>query len=110
ASGEPVQKLIPICHQYSSQPDCARRRRMQLQKAYHSQCPAVPPRPAPDGARRPAAGYCLLLLALLTVTTGCMTSFREYIDNGFKVGPNYKKPAAPVSENWIDYQDTRVIS
>jgi NodT family efflux transporter outer membrane factor (OMF) lipoprotein len=26
----------------------------------------------------------------------------EYIRNGFKVGPNYKKPPAPVASEWID--------
>ena len=39
-----------------------------------------------------------------------MTSPREYFRNGFKVGPNYCKPAAPVAEHWIDYADARVIS
>lgn len=39
-----------------------------------------------------------------------MTSCKEYIENGFKVGPNYCKPAAPVAEHWIDYADARVIS
>jgi NodT family efflux transporter outer membrane factor (OMF) lipoprotein len=39
---------------------------------------------------------------------GC-TSPREWIANGFKVGPNYLKPAAPVETQWIDYQrDSRV--
>src|SRR5690606_4639148 len=41
-------------------------------------------------------------------SSGCMTSCREYISNGFKVGPNYCKPAAPISENWIDSHDSRL--
>jgi NodT family efflux transporter outer membrane factor (OMF) lipoprotein len=41
---------------------------------------------------------------------GCTTGLHEYIHNGFKVGPNYRRPAAPVSEQWIDYQDSRVSS
>lgn len=32
---------------------------------------------------------------------GC-TGVREYIHNGFKVGPNYQPPAAPVADEWID--------
>ena len=32
---------------------------------------------------------------------GC-TSFHDYVQNGYKVGPNYCKPAAPVAEHWID--------
>ena len=32
----------------------------------------------------------------------------EYIHNGFKVGPNYSPPPAPVAQNWIDANDVRV--
>jgi outer membrane protein TolC len=46
-----------------------------------------------------------LLVAL--VCSGC-TSLREWAHNGFKVGPNYSKPAAPVASDWIDYRDPRV--
>ncbi len=37
---------------------------------------------------------------------GC-TSFSDYVHNGFKVGPNYEKPPAPVEKNWIDGDDIR---
>jgi NodT family efflux transporter outer membrane factor (OMF) lipoprotein len=33
--------------------------------------------------------------------SGC-TSIGDYIHNGFKVGPNYQKPPAPVASEWID--------
>lgn len=33
---------------------------------------------------------------------------REYVSNGFKVGPNYRKPAAPVATDWIDAGDARI--
>jgi NodT family efflux transporter outer membrane factor (OMF) lipoprotein len=46
-------------------------------------------------------------LAVLTVS-GC--GLGEWARNGMKVGPNYKKPVAPISEGWIDYRDTRVNS
>ncbi|MCG6156335.1 efflux transporter outer membrane subunit [Rubinisphaera margarita] len=39
---------------------------------------------------------------------GCQTGFRQYIKNGFKVGPNYRRPVAPVANDWIDYADPRV--
>lgn len=45
-----------------------------------------------------------LLLApilLLGFASGC-TSISEYYHNGFKVGPNYQKPPAPVADEWID--------
>jgi outer membrane protein TolC len=38
---------------------------------------------------------------------GC-TSLKDYIHNGFKVGPNYATPPAPVAEHWIDEADKRV--
>lgn len=44
------------------------------------------------------------LLTLIVLSTGCATSLRQWTANGFKVGPNYMKPAAPVSEHWIDYE------
>src|SRR5271168_2702253 len=46
-------------------------------------------------------------LALLSV--GC-TGFKEYIDNGFKVGPDYKRPPAPLSPEWIDARNPGVKS
>ena len=39
--------------------------------------------------------------AIALSSAGC-TSPGEYIRNGFKVGPNYKKPPAPVASEWID--------
>lgn len=44
---------------------------------------------------------------LLASAGGC-TSCREYIHNGFKVGPNYKRPAAPVADEWIDSKNPRL--
>jgi NodT family efflux transporter outer membrane factor (OMF) lipoprotein len=34
----------------------------------------------------------------------------EYIRNGFKVGPNYQRPPAPVAPKWIDADDVRLRS
>lgn len=52
----------------------------------------------------------VMALLPILVITGCSTGLHEYVHNGFKVGPNYGRPAAPVAENWIDYQDSRVVS
>ena len=41
------------------------------------------------------------------LTSGC-TSWQDYVHNGFKVGPNYSKPPAPVAKDWIDADDKRV--
>ena len=46
---------------------------------------------------------CVSGLVTAFLATGC-TSPREYVHNGFKVGPNYCKPAAPVELQWIDFQ------
>jgi NodT family efflux transporter outer membrane factor (OMF) lipoprotein len=43
------------------------------------------------------------------VLCGC-TSVREYVHNGFKVGPNYARPPAPVAQRWIDADDVRIRS
>jgi NodT family efflux transporter outer membrane factor (OMF) lipoprotein len=50
-----------------------------------------------------ATAVCLLVVGL----SGC-TSLNDYVHNGFKVGPNYCRPAAPVANNWIDAGKIRV--
>src|SRR5579863_100501 len=49
------------------------------------------------------------MVSALGPLCGC-TSPKEYVANGFKVGPNYAKPPAPVAKNWIDADDQRVRS
>jgi len=44
----------------------------------------------------------LFLLAVVVVSISGCTSFGDYVRNGFKVGPNYQKPPAPVADDWID--------
>jgi NodT family efflux transporter outer membrane factor (OMF) lipoprotein len=46
---------------------------------------------------------------LMMAFAGC-TGPAEYIANGFKVGPNYQRPPAPVAPHWIDETDSRVRS
>lgn len=55
-----------------------------------------------------ASRWCSLRLAIFVIggllllgSAGC-TSLSEYVSNGFKVGPNYQKPPAPVADEWID--------
>src|SRR5205809_1089813 len=45
-------------------------------------------------------------VALLLSMGGC--GLEEWVANGFKVGPNYKKPDAQTTSNWIDYQQPAV--
>ncbi|MBL9161812.1 MAG: efflux transporter outer membrane subunit [Planctomycetaceae bacterium] len=56
---------------------------------------------------RDSRSLLALLATGLQLVAGC-TGPREYLRNGFKVGPNYAKPAAAVAPNWIDDADQRV--
>ena len=51
------------------------------------------------------SGACCAGLAVSLC--GC-TSLTQYVNNGFKVGPNYETPPAPVAKDWIDAADKRV--
>ncbi len=53
-----------------------------------------------------AMAVCLLAAVS---ASGCVTTSPwEYIQNGFKVGPNYSQPPAPVAEGWIESKDPNV--
>jgi NodT family efflux transporter outer membrane factor (OMF) lipoprotein len=49
------------------------------------------------------------IAGMVLLSSGC-TSLSEYIHNGFKVGPNYCPPPAPIAEHWIDASDVRIRS
>ncbi|MCE9567357.1 MAG: efflux transporter outer membrane subunit [Planctomycetes bacterium] len=68
----------------------------------HPRLPASPKGRSRIGStiRKAACGATFLL-------AGC-TPLKEYVHNGFKVGPNYQRPAAPVAPDWIDAADIRV--
>ena len=61
--------------------------------------------------RRTPRDWLFLTAAMLLLATlsGC-TSWRDYVRNGFKVGPNYCPPGAPVADHWIDDRDPNVGS
>ena len=48
-------------------------------------------------------------LSLSLWALGC-TPLREFVANGFKVGPNYERPPAPLASNWIDAKNPHVKS
>lgn len=60
--------------------------------------------------RSSRAVWLVAIYGCLLASTGGCTSCREYIANGLKVGPNYKRPAAPVANEWIDSQNPRISS
>jgi NodT family efflux transporter outer membrane factor (OMF) lipoprotein len=51
----------------------------------------------------------IVLLSLALLGGGC-TSPREFVHNGFQVGPNYERPPAPLESSWIDAANPRVKS
>lgn len=57
---------------------------------------------------RRACGWRFLPVVLLLASFAGCTSFSEYVSNGFKVGPNYYRPAAPVGEQWLDANDPSI--
>ena len=61
----------------------------------------------PRERRSVSSPVLALVFTAVALTSGC-TSWREYVHNGFKVGPNYGKPPAPVAKGWIDADDQRV--
>jgi NodT family efflux transporter outer membrane factor (OMF) lipoprotein len=49
-----------------------------------------------------------VVIAVL-LNSGClMTSPRQWVHNGFKVGPDYGQPPAPVADEWIQANDPSV--
>jgi len=44
----------------------------------------------------------------VTVSGGCHGHLGNWCRNGFKVGPDYCQPAAPVAAEWIDAYDERL--
>jgi NodT family efflux transporter outer membrane factor (OMF) lipoprotein len=45
---------------------------------------------------------------LALAISGCITSLPEYVHNGYKVGPNYAAPSAPLPTKWIDENHPQV--
>src|SRR5262249_29841060 len=62
--------------------------------------------PSPRLLRPLRAAGCVVagLLAVGCVSTGPV----GWVQNGFKVGPNYHRPPAPAASEWIEAQDARV--
>lgn len=55
--------------------------------------------------------FVLAACVFASLFSGCAYtgSIRDYIHNGFKVGPNYRKPAVAVETDWIDSYDQRLL-
>ncbi len=51
----------------------------------------------------------ILLGATLLLTIGGCSGLRQWHSNGFKLGPNYKRPIVPVAEDWIEADHESVL-
>lgn len=60
------------------------------------------------------ASKTLVYVLCCSILSGCCyvpgARCRDWVHNGFKVGPNYSPPPAPVASEWIDYNNPRVKS
>ncbi|NIP85494.1 MAG: TolC family protein, partial [Planctomycetales bacterium] len=64
---------------------------------------------SPGRARHGRSRLALCLAAVGLLTSGCAGGMTQWLHNGFKVGPDYARPAAEVADGWIDSADRRLI-
>jgi NodT family efflux transporter outer membrane factor (OMF) lipoprotein len=57
-------------------------------------------------SKRPELAWRLLISGLLLPACGC--NFEQWVENGFKLGPNYAQPEAEVADQWIDDGDAQL--
>lgn len=79
-----------------------------------SATPLRPGQTARSWSARQIVHVLLVYLICGSLLSGCCYvpggRCRDWWRNGFKVGPNYSPPPAPVASRWIDYADPRVKS
>lgn len=51
----------------------------------------------------------VVAIVLVMASAGCRTP-EEWKRNGFKVGPEYRRPMEPVANTWVDVADPRLVS
>ena len=51
----------------------------------------------------------VVVTIMLLACSGC-SHLRQWVNNGFKVGPNYAQPNGPVAAEWIETKDPGVFS
>ncbi len=61
-------------------------------------------------SRRATVIQQLVLLSLISLTTGCAGQFNNWLHNGFKVGPDYMKPAAQVADEYAEVADPQITN
>jgi NodT family efflux transporter outer membrane factor (OMF) lipoprotein len=66
-------------------------------------------RQLPGRRIRCAGSSAAAALVVVALCGGC-DSLQQWVHNGFKVGPNFHEPPAPVADAWIDAADPHVNS
>ncbi len=51
----------------------------------------------------------MLLASICLIASGC-SGLSHWLHNGFKVGPNYCPPQAPIAEAWVEQNGSNVVS
>ncbi len=80
----------------------------------HSQLDHSPKSRFGIGTHKKSVNLCLLvgLIAVLASISGCTrfggSSLMDWWRNGFKVGPNYARPAAIIADDWIEAENQHV--
>jgi hypothetical protein len=65
--------------------------------------------PPSTGSTRALGSRWAVLLVCLASSPGCAVT-SQWLHQGFRVGPDYQRPAANVAESWIDVGDRRVVT
>src|SRR5947207_1527460 len=54
--------------------------------------------------------YCSELLVIVLLTSPGCSGVSHWIHNGFRVGPNYCPPPAPLAEEWLEQDEKSVVA
>ncbi len=80
-------------------------RRRERNMMIRQSCPAAD-NARPNRSRHPVVA---VLLAIILFASGC-SGIEQWWHNGFKVGPNYTPPPAPVAAAWVESADRHLVS
>src|SRR5262249_32890814 len=62
-----------------------------------------------DSPSSTVSSYLLAWSRYLLVLAGGCTPLQEWIQNDFKVGPNFQEPSAAAAKDWIDASNSKIL-
>src|SRR5262245_53307391 len=110
ARTRPIFPAVPVVRDLRGAPPAQRKRTdwhggIQAMERRLPRTIKARPGPRPRWLR-PVTLAGLVIAALLPC--GCLPAgLKQWVHNGFKVGPNYTRPPAPVAPEWIQAADPR---